>query len=212
MTQYEQEIYYAALQPYLETFEGERFHEHYFIMAYLVDLLNKDIRYLEVGLWDGASFCYMIQNPRVTDAVGIDIKMRKQFYENLEKYNNIDCKIIEKSSTDKSILNDISGLFDIIFIDGSHNYFDVIKDYTFYKELVASGGYLIFDDYMDKYSPDVKRAIDYMRNIDNFRGFEIIGSLEQHIPIYYDYRMINGKVDKIYVSLGTLNNFILRKL
>jgi len=212
MTKTEQEYYYALMQPYLEDFDGERYHEHYFILSYLVDQLNKDVRYLEVGLWDGASFFYIAKNPKVKESVGVDIKLRELFHKNIKKYNLNNIKIIEKNSTDKTILNDIDGKFDLIFIDGSHNYFDVIKDYMFYKELVNIGGYLVFDDYMDKYSPDVKRVIDYMRNIDNFKGFKIVGSIDQHIPIYYDYKMVEGKVCKIYDSLGTLNNYILQKI
>jgi len=211
MTKEKQQYYLDKMQPYLEDFEGERFHEHYFILEYLIDQLDRDIRYLEIGLWDGASFCYVAQHPKVKEVYGIDIKVRELLYKNLDKYK-INAGIFQTNSTDKSILEIIQGKFDLIFIDGSHNYFDVIKDYSVYKELVEVGGYIVFDDYMDKYSPDVKKAVDYMRNIDNFKGFEIIGSLEQHIPIYYDYKMVEGKVVKIYDSLGTLNNYILKKL
>ncbi len=211
MNKEEQQYYLDKLQPYVEDFEGERFHEHYFILHYLIDQLDRDVRYLEVGLWDGASFCYVAQHPKVKEVYGIDIKVRELLYKNLDKYQ-INAGIFQTNSNDKSILELIKGKFDLIFIDGSHNYFDVIKDYTVYKELVEVGGYLVFDDYMDKFSPDVKKAVDYMRNIDNFKGFEIIGSLEQHIPIYYDYKMVEGKVVKIYDSLGTLNNYILKKL
>ena len=75
MTKEEQIYYYSKLQTYLEKFDGDRFHEHYFILSYLIDKLNKnDVRNLEVGLWDGASFFYILQNEKVKDVVGIDIK------------------------------------------------------------------------------------------------------------------------------------------
>lgn len=216
MTQFEQEIYYAHLQSYLKDFEGDRFHEHYFILYYLLDKLNIDyVKYLEVGLWDGASFFYMTQNPKVKEVVGIDIQIRRGFYDNLQKYKRDDiiCDIIQHDSTDKDIVNKLNGKYDIIFIDGDHNYFSILKDIEIYKDLVSEGGYLVFDDYMDRYSPDVKRAIDHYLNQGILQeDFEIIGSLPQHIPIYYDYKMENRQVIKNYESLGTLNNFILKKL
>lgn len=64
-----------------------------------------------------------------------------------------------------------AGQFDLMYIDGSHNFHDVVSDIAFYVEqLLARGGIVIFDDAMyyqegnigNRFNghPDVSRAVD----------------------------------------------------
>jgi len=50
--------------------------------------------------------------------------------------------------------------YDLLFIDGSHEYDDVCRDFLLYKDRLVNGGVVVFHDYGDKTNPDVKRAVD----------------------------------------------------
>lgn len=74
---------------------------------------------------------------------------------------------------------------DILFIDGDHSYDGVIQDFDNYEKFVNSGGYIIFDDYMDKKnSPEVKKAVDYIVTTIDKKKYEIIGCLKNIVGSY----------------------------
>ena len=54
--------------------------------------------------------------------------------------------------TAKKVRNNIKSV-DMLFIDGDHTMQGVIDDFINYKDLVNSGGYVIFDDYNDYACP-----------------------------------------------------------
>jgi len=57
-------------------------------------------------------------------------------------------KILKGLPTDSSIKDSIlrEGKFDMVYIDGSHNYEDVVSDIELSTELLSSGGFLVMDD------------------------------------------------------------------
>lgn len=58
--------------------------------------------------------------------------------------------------------------FDVCFIDGDHkNYEVLIKDYFLCKKLVRPGGYIIFDDYVDRQSYKVVEAVNHILKLEN---------------------------------------------
>jgi hypothetical protein len=89
--------------------------------------------------------------------------------------------ILNGFSQEQRILNIIKNMeqFDIIFIDGSHNYEDVCNDIKNYIPYLKVGGYLVLDDaslYIDNpYGiflghPDVGRAInDTLDTVNNLK-------------------------------------------
>lgn len=118
-----------------------------------------NIQYLEVGLFEGASFFWMLEKI-LTDptsrATGIDpfltnyskIKnYRDVFFENL-KMSEAESRstIIEGfSQTELRKLPERS--YDVIYIDGSHTARDVLEDAILCWRLLKPGGVLVFDDY-----------------------------------------------------------------
>lgn len=91
---------------------------------------------------------------------------------------------------------------DILFIDGDHSYQGVLYDFYNYEIFVNSGGYIIFDDYLDKiYSPDVKKAVDFIVSKLDTSKYEIIGSLPN-----YQKSFSNTNVEFTH-----LNEFIIKK-
>lgn len=75
---------------------------------------------------------------------------------NLLKYNlksfgiEKNIKIIKKNS--KSFFKNNKQIFDLIFIDGSHNYKDVLFDIKYSKKILKDGGIIVGDDYEVKSS------------------------------------------------------------
>jgi hypothetical protein len=81
------------------------------------------------GHWDSDYFA---------DAVTI----HQQF--NLKK----DYTIYHGSSTDENIIEKAKSTapYDILYIDGSHKYEDVVSDLAHYPQMIKQGGYLLIDD------------------------------------------------------------------
>jgi hypothetical protein len=97
------------------------------------------------GHWDSDYFA---------DAVII----HQQF--NLKK----DYTIYHGSSTDGSIIEKAQSTapYDILYIDGSHKYEDVVSDMAHYPQMVKQGGYLLIDDSCN----DMKMEWGFFQGID----------------------------------------------
>jgi hypothetical protein len=120
-----------------------------------------NVHYLEVGLWEGGSALWVLENilthptARLT---GIDpflppegpftYSAKEPFYSNL-KLSGFEGKanIIEGFSQDELRKLPLES-FDIIYIDGSHKKADVLEDAILSWRLLKDRGILIFDDYL----------------------------------------------------------------
>jgi hypothetical protein len=114
---------------------------------------RENLRYLEVGVFEGRSLIWMIENVLThptSSAVAVDIFMDE--YEATYDANIVASgaakrvtKIKEPSRTALRKLELAS--FDIIYIDGSHTADDVLADAVLSWDLLREGGLVIFDDY-----------------------------------------------------------------
>ena len=117
-----------------------------------------NLRYLEVGLYEGRSLLWMLENilthptARVT---GIDPfvgtgteEVQKRYFANLDKSGFAEkvTTIVGYSQVELRKLPLHS--FDIIYIDGSHFADAVLEDAVLSARLLRPGGLLIFDDYL----------------------------------------------------------------
>jgi cephalosporin hydroxylase len=121
------------------------------------------------------------------------------------KHNECQYTYIEGNSTLNETIKKVYDLIynvDILFIDGDHKYQAVVDDFSNYQNLVNNGGYIVFDDYLDKvHSPDVYFAVnDIINSLDNEK-YEIIGSLS--------YELLK-KTNR--PQLQSSNEFIIKKL
>jgi predicted O-methyltransferase YrrM len=151
----------------------------------------------------------MLNHPKQVNVIAIDIGLYtpggiNTIHQNIEKFklDHNKFELIVGDSHSFETLNNLKSKvseIDILFIDGDHSYHSVIQDFNNYKDLVISGGYIVFDDYNDsQYSPEVKPAVDDIINSLNGE-FEIIGCIEN---------TFNARpYDWVYN-----NDFILRKL
>ncbi len=118
-----------------------------------------NLQYLEVGLFEGASFFWVLEEI-LTDpssrATGIDPFFKDYsnirdygatFFENLELSGKASqTRIISGFSQTHLRKLDLES-YDIIYIDGSHQVRDVLEDAILAWRLLKPGGLLIFDDY-----------------------------------------------------------------
>jgi hypothetical protein len=129
----------------------------------LVDEMPNEFKFLEVGIFRGQVLSLYklladISSKKVvrygvspmdssdghwdSDYFADVVTIHQQF--NLKK----DYTIYHGSSTDESIIEKAkyTAPYDILYIDGSHKYEDVVSDLAHYPQMIKQGGYLLIDD------------------------------------------------------------------
>ena len=164
------------------------FHFHNHILCDIRNQIEKEeATYVEIGTYAGCSSALMASHEKKTACYAIDIGYpigKDVVLRNVEKFRKPENSFvyIQGSSMDLAIVDDlkrrVDGI-DILYIDGDHSRNAVILDFVNYSKKVNPGGYVIFDDYLDKeFSPEVRIAIDEMCAESYFIDYEIIGTIE----------------------------------
>jgi predicted O-methyltransferase YrrM len=210
-------------------------HDHIHILYMLIDYLNdiyfkKNINYLEIGTFKGASISLCIQNKVNVNYVGIDLFEHcegghkysiENVKTNINKYNihNHKINLITGNSTHENTYNQINELYDIIFIDGDHSYNGVIKDFNIYSKFINKKGFIVFDDYVS--IENVKKAVNnIIKNLDKSEWI-IHGNCDNLLPnkcsrIHFKYHnKINKGHRNAYLDQGKYlknNEYIIEKI
>lgn len=181
----------------------------------------KPKKILEVGSYEGASTCYLIdllasesEDLEIHaidtwegghDHNGIDMTSVKDKFDNNTKLaigsKKVDLKI-HKGTSDIELSRLLStgfkNYFDFIYIDGSHQTEDVLTDAVLGFKLLKPQGVMAFDDYLWREISDrgfvenaPKLAIDAFINI-NFSKLEIICALNSQVYISKKFEAANG--------------------
>lgn len=136
-------------------------------------ILNlKPKKILEIGSYEGASACFLIETLSPTTELelhcvdnwegGIEHhkpemkNVEGRFFRNLEEAKKRAANpvqlVVHKSSSDialaKLIAAGMRGSFDLVYVDGSHQAPDVLCDAILGFKLLRVGGMMIFDDYL----------------------------------------------------------------
>ena len=156
----------------------------------LIKSLENNINFLEVGVYKGRilSLIKLLSEKqnKICNIVGVtpldNVGDKYSIYDNDNYYNAIkngfnnlnlsmeSVKIIKGLSQDNHVLEELKNMnkFDIIFIDGSHDYEIVCLDIINYIPFLKEGGYFVMDDsslYINnpggqfKGHPDVGKAV-----------------------------------------------------
>lgn len=114
---------------------------------------RKDLRYLEVGVFEGRSFVWMLDNV-LTDpsceAWAVDLfdgPFYELFLRNLLAGGHATKTRIRRGDSRKVLPTLPADAFDIVYIDGNHEGQYVLSDAVMAWQLLKDGGLLIFDDY-----------------------------------------------------------------
>lgn len=147
---------YSDVPGWLTDAEGE-------YLAKLAD--NK--RVLEIGSFCGRSTIWLGTTAREvhaidtwkgtsTPAVGHD--MFEHFINNITRYG-VSGKITAHRGRAAEVIDKVPGYFDMVFIDGSHDYPAVVKDIQLSLKVLNPGGMLVFHDYNRLADPGVSKAV-----------------------------------------------------
>jgi len=107
-----------------------------------VKYVEKDFRILELGSNDGVSTSLF--STFAKEVVSVDMNISERMKNILEKYKNI---VFHKMSFDDFISIDSDNLYDLIYIDGNHDYDSINRDINNFKYKVKTGGYIAGHDY-----------------------------------------------------------------
>lgn len=142
----------------------------------LVEQFNPK-RVLEIGSHEGRSTCAFLVQKAGIEVVCIDPwkdgEVKKRFDANIARALEISpdssCNaIIGYSAYELPRLAVEGEIFDLVYIDGSHQASDVLRDAVMAFDLCAIGGLLVFDDYLWGNRADTlscpKPAIDAFTN------------------------------------------------
>lgn len=157
----------------------------YYFEKYLTQVKDKPIIALQIGAYTGDASLWLMENAlthpdsRLFDVdtwLGSDEDIHKSFdwsdvqieYEaKLQRYIE-DGKVFPKKMKSTDFLRNCRTEFNFVYIDGNHEAFAVLEDFTFVFDLVKKDGIIAFDDYTwGEYLPVHKRpafAIDAIRN------------------------------------------------
>jgi predicted O-methyltransferase YrrM len=131
----------------------------------LLKKLPKNLKYLEIGSYEGNSALYVSTNFPNSNVTCVDL------WEDVEEYKGKDFNIIEKNfdlnlkglsninkikstSDDFFIKNTI--MYDFIYIDGNHKFDYVLRDCENALRFLNNDGFLVCDDYIWDYYNDIK--------------------------------------------------------
>tara|TARA_B100000795_G_scaffold60172_1_gene40262 strand:- start:59 stop:616 length:558 start_codon:yes stop_codon:yes gene_type:complete len=149
---------------------------------------QKKINMLEIGSYEGnSSFFFLKYFPKLNltcidtfeGSIEQENKNFSQVYENF-KFNlsgyEKRLKIV-KDTSDNFFNSPNTDLYDLIYIDGSHNYKDVLNDARNSYKLLNKNGYLIFDDFLwDFYSDPNENPLGAIKQFlkENFFKLNIV--------------------------------------
>jgi len=117
---------------------------------------------LELGVFEGRSVVWMLENLNVKSLVAVDwwdrawleskghFDTEKNFDHNVAGYKNV-TKVM---ATTYSFLRRNRSVFDLIYIDGAHDGKSVLTDAVMAHYVLKKGGYLVFDDYSQSTDPN----------------------------------------------------------
>ncbi|VTR94238.1 Uncharacterized protein OS=Pirellula staleyi (strain ATCC 27377 / DSM 6068 / ICPB 4128) GN=Psta_1297 PE=4 SV=1: Methyltransf_24 [Gemmata massiliana] len=138
----------------------------------LAPLVGKPVRALEVGVFEGRSTVWLLENVLThpdasltwidtfgggTEHAGADLSgLEARFRANTERFGK---RVTGHVGRSQDVLRGMSGeLFDLIYLDGSHEAPDVLADAVLAWSLLAPGGLLGFDDYGWRMFPEPERC------------------------------------------------------
>jgi predicted O-methyltransferase YrrM len=179
-----------------ENIEGRCCHHKVIVLKFIRDFFtNRIMQYLEIGVHNGTSMSYVLNSSSPIVAIGVDLFEDtygyyqdhdhiniKQSKSNIEKNNpyKYPFTLIKGNAWNDNTFNQVKQnlqgrLVELLFIDGDHSYEGIKKDFSIYSTLVASGGFIVLDDYEPRY-PDILKFVSEI----NMDEYIVLGVFEEN--------------------------------
>jgi predicted O-methyltransferase YrrM len=129
------------------------------------------LNYLEVGVWEGRSFVWMLDNILThpsSKATAIDIfdkDVEKRFLDNVRRGGHASKVKLIKGYSQLKLRELPLSSFDLIYVDGDHRGKGVITDAVLAWGLLKDGGIMIFDDYQLGYSLPLEQRPEFALDV-----------------------------------------------
>jgi hypothetical protein len=183
---------------------------HYIMWREIVNVLPKNFSFLEIGVYKGQVLALITLLTKIFNKKSLiygvtplsnlgdkysvydDSNYSEDIINLFKTFSldfNIEKQIFNGLSTDTSIKNKLKSLplFDLIYIDGGHDYDVVVSDINFAKTIIKIDGYIVTDD-SSCYKEDIKgfgiflgheevsNAVrDFLENDNNFIEVGFVG-------------------------------------
>ena len=152
---------------------NDYFSMHSYNFFKYLNFLNENFNYLEIGTYEGNSAMfvantfpkskvYCVDNWNKTEEYGdqnFDI-VEKNFDYNTSSFNNI----LKFKNNSDDFFKKNNTLFEVIYIDGYHKDFQVLKDCRNAWKILKKNGLLICDDYIWNFYENIKENPCYSIN------------------------------------------------
>ncbi len=164
-------------------------------------LKNKELEFLEIGSFEGRSSCFILRNLKKIHLTCVDTfkplhelqdnnnAKFDRVFENFKKntFGFSERLTIEKQKSSDFFLKNRKQ-FDLMFIDGSHEYEDVKNDAEAAFKIIKNNGIIIFDDFLWHYKQNMKSSI-------TFAIIEFLHKNKKNLKILYsNYQIMVKKV------------------
>ena len=142
---------------------------------FLKDLIKKKINILEIGSYEGNSSVFFLKTITECKITCVDSFSSHNELQEKSDFNAVYSNFLSNTSLfgkrvthykmksfeyfnllEKNEKYHKDNKFDLIYIDGSHYYQDIINDANSAKKFLNKEGLLIFDDFLWKYFPKIK--------------------------------------------------------
>jgi predicted O-methyltransferase YrrM len=138
-------------------------HQLRYFNSILEEFKGKDVKFLEVGSWEGRSTCWMLDNILTSKDSSITCidswqggwehsehdmaEVERRFLSNISE-NSDRVEVVKALSKQGLIsIHDRVEHYDFIYIDAGHTMLDVMTDGILAIDLLKPGGIMAFDDY-----------------------------------------------------------------
>ena len=115
------------------------------------NILKKKLNILEIGTFEGRSAAFYYKYLNVNLLTTVDFMDKKSTSFKNFKFNSkkfINCNFYNLKSNDFFYKNKSKIRYDLVYIDGSHYYKDVLNDAINSFKLLKKNGLIIFDDFL----------------------------------------------------------------
>ena len=181
---------------------------------------------LEIGIDRGQSAIPIINNLSLCfknfTYTGIDIKIKGCFFEQLSQLETIslidikdkpsgrDIRLFQKNSLAWLKNNvDLNIKFDLVFLDGDHNYFTVLNELILLQSYIHDNSVIICDDYNGKYSKSDMFYCTYEGYENNKLATPKIESERQGVKTAVDDFVTSSKTNFKSIIFGKLDPCII---
>ena len=156
-------------------------------------LTNKKIKILEIGTFEGLSTSYFLRYLKKSKLDAVDPLNKKTiFYKNLlfnkKKMRNFKYFSIKSEKFFKQCKKN----YDLIYIDGSHYYKDVLSDANYSFKLLKKNGLIIFDDFLYERESKNKKNKEYTNVIGGIMLF--LSKTNNYKIVYAGHQFIIQKL------------------